>query len=91
MKNELDQLKQLRKVLEGMIESYDILINDSPLSRNPIALGVIKGAFIGTIDDARKCLSKNIKCEKCNGSGCISFEGYAQDCEACNATGYIKI
>jgi hypothetical protein len=49
-------LPRMRKALSGMVGSYEILINDSPLAKNDIARGVIRGAFIIAIDEARACL-----------------------------------
>jgi hypothetical protein len=48
------KIAQLTDALRSMVESYDILINDSPVGKNPIAAGVVRGAFIGAIDEARK-------------------------------------
>ncbi len=49
-----DERDRLKALVKDLVESYDILHNESPLAGNDIARGVIRGAFIGTIDDARK-------------------------------------
>ena len=33
--------------------------------------------------------SEKPKCQKCNGSGCIAFDGDAMDCDACDGNGYV--
>lgn len=54
-----DELCTLQRCLRGMIESYDILLNESPLGKNSIASGVIRGAFIDVIGEARHLISSN--------------------------------
>jgi hypothetical protein len=58
-----DELRRLRAenerllaALSGMVESFDILLDETPIGANPIAAGVVRGAFIGAISDARACL-----------------------------------
>ncbi len=46
----------LREMLRSMVESYDILLNDTPIGENDIARGMVRGAFITIIDPARKAL-----------------------------------
>ena len=47
------EIAKLRKIIKSMVMSYDILKNESPLAKNEIAVGVIRGAFIDIIRDAR--------------------------------------
>ena len=47
------EIAKLRKIIKSMVMSYDILKNESPLAKNEIAVGVIRGAFIDIICDAR--------------------------------------
>jgi len=50
----MEERDRLKALIKELVESYDILFDESPLAGNDIARGVIRGAFIGTIDDARK-------------------------------------
>jgi hypothetical protein len=43
---------QLRRIIADLVESYDVLVKDSPLGKNPIAVDVIRGAF-KYVDKAR--------------------------------------
>jgi len=47
------EIVKLRKIIKSMVLSYDVLRNESPLAKNEIAVGVIRGAFIDIIRDAR--------------------------------------
>ncbi len=50
---------RLAAALRDMVESYDILVTQSPLARHSLALGVIQGCFesSGTITHARAALA----------------------------------
>jgi len=48
------KLRSMQKALAGLVESYDILMQETPLGKNLIAAGVIRGAFIWSIENARK-------------------------------------
>jgi chromosome segregation ATPase len=47
--------------VRSLLESYDILMNESPISRSQVAVGVVQGAFIGTVVDARKLLASLVE------------------------------
>jgi hypothetical protein len=51
-----DERDRLKEIVRSLVESYDILVDHSPLAKNDIARGVIRGAFIGAIDDARAAI-----------------------------------
>lgn len=55
-----EELLTTRKILASLVESYDILTTQSPLRFNSLAVDVCRGAFIGTIDEARKCLGEDL-------------------------------
>jgi hypothetical protein len=56
------KLVELQKALAGMVESYHILLNESPLGKHEIAAGVIRGAFINEIQRAMDLLPQHTQC-----------------------------
>ncbi len=55
-----EELLTTRNILASLVESYDILTTQSPLRFNSLVVEVFRGAFIRTIDDARKCLGEDL-------------------------------
>jgi hypothetical protein len=53
---EAEENKRMLSALRGMVESYDILMQETPAGAHPVIAGVIRGAFIYAISDARACL-----------------------------------
>ena len=51
-------IAELTASLQGMLESYDILTTQTPLARNDLALGVIKGSFMRDPAKARVLVQK---------------------------------
>jgi hypothetical protein len=50
-------MKELRDSLKGMLESYELMIND--LGKNDLLAGALKGYFIGEINRARELLKED--------------------------------
>ena len=51
-----EERDRLKEIVRGLVESYDILVDHSPLGKNEIARGVLRGAFIDVIEDARAAI-----------------------------------
>lgn len=48
--------KKLFRQLKGMVESYDVAMS---VLKDSVAGGVVRGAFINEIDNARKLIEEN--------------------------------
>jgi hypothetical protein len=47
------EVQRLRGLLRSMVESYDIVMSESPVGAHPVPAGIVRGAFITIIDRAR--------------------------------------
>jgi len=50
----LRRFQETRAALEGMLESYDVLYDIVRATGNEVALGVVTGAFVGTVAAGRR-------------------------------------
>jgi hypothetical protein len=53
----VDKLGRATKSLTGMVESYEVLVEHSPLSNNEVAMGVVSGTFLREVMSARAAIA----------------------------------
>jgi hypothetical protein len=56
-KSLVDQLGRTTKSLTGMVESYETLVEHSPLRNNEVAIGVVSGTFLREVMGARAIIA----------------------------------
>jgi hypothetical protein len=53
------EVERLREIIRSMVESYDVLVTETQIADNPLAKGIVRGAFITVIQTARTEVGKD--------------------------------